>query len=120
MGPPPSKKVWAEIRRELRPAPRYPQLREWLSLLYIPVSQSALIVAMLVLIVLQPAYYWMNQEAPVRTQEYNLPTMVQERPLPDGEELPDVLPLPEPVEEEESPDQVTLGPIQMSRSVEAQ
>lgn len=121
MGPPPSKKVWSGITRELVRQPRYPRLREWLSLLYVPVSQSALIVAMLVILLLQPAYYWMNQEAPLQPQTYDLVVPMRPRPLPDGEQMSDPLPTQEvEVEEREEPNEVIIAPAQMSRSIEAQ
>jgi hypothetical protein len=122
MGPAPSKKVWAGITRELvRQQPRYPRLREWLSLLYVPVSQSALIVAMLVLVLLQPAYYWMNQEAPIQPQTYDLVVPMRPRPLPEGEQIPDVPPTEAlEAEERDEPDEVIIAPAQMSRSIEAQ
>jgi len=83
MGPTPSREVWSRIARDIsRPPPRS-TLSVLLELFHTPVAQSAFIVAMLVVIVVQPAFYWINKDYPVTPLV--LPYSPRSRPLPEGE-----------------------------------
>lgn len=85
LGPPPSREVWDRIAKEVAPspAPRRSTLASLIELFHAPVTQSALIVAMLVVIVVQPAFYWIHKDYPVNPMV--LPYAPRSRPLPESE-----------------------------------
>ncbi len=92
VGPPPSAVVWERILGEIAPSPKAPPWQRLhatlLSLFRAPLAQSALVLTLMVIIFVQPAYYWMNQEYSVSTTTSPSappPTSHKERFLPDSE-----------------------------------
>jgi hypothetical protein len=83
MGPPPSREVWSRIAKDIAKPARPSTLETLLRLFHGPLAQSAFIVAMLAVIVVQPAFYWMNKDYPVGPLV--LPYSPRSRPIPESE-----------------------------------
>ncbi|MBA3530665.1 MAG: hypothetical protein H0T73_01925 [Ardenticatenales bacterium] len=83
MGAPPSREVWSRIAKDIAKPPPRSTFEILLAMFYTPVAQSAFIVAMLVVIVVQPAFYWINKDYPTTT--FVLPYAPRSRPIPEGE-----------------------------------
>jgi hypothetical protein len=86
MGPPPSRDLWKQIASRITEPPPYRSWRSLLPLLRAPLFHSALMVALLAWVVVQPAYHWMQQERPVHAY-YSLegdlvPPSAPQRPRP--------------------------------------
>ncbi len=91
LGAVPSADVWERIAHEVQRPPHVPpwvRLLAWLHTLgRSPLTQSAVALAMTVLIFVQPAYYWMHQDIPqpVYSAPIQVPPLLKGRALPDGE-----------------------------------
>jgi hypothetical protein len=94
MGPPPSRELWKQIAYRIAEPPRYRSWRSLLPLLRTPLFHSALMVALLAWVVIQPAYRWLQQDRPA--YDYYLegdlvPPSAQQRPRPVTISAEDVL-----------------------------
>ncbi|MDQ4078938.1 MAG: hypothetical protein M3220_22185 [Chloroflexota bacterium] len=90
MGPPPGDAVWERIAREISTPTKQPLQNRLLSIMQVlfrtPLAQSAVALTILVILVVQPANYWMDQTA---DQERDQPS-----PTPTISSIPEVMPLP--------------------------
>jgi hypothetical protein len=86
LGPPPSRELWKQIATRITEPPRYRSWRTLLPLLRTPLFHSALMVALLAWVIVQPAYRWMQQERPVYDYDQLVgdlvPPSAQQRPRP--------------------------------------
>lgn len=92
LGGPPGSDLWERIARDIAPGPPQPTLAERLralmrAIIAMPLAQSAVALAIMLVVVVQPAHYWMNQEYPVppSTLPASVVSASKEQFLPKGD-----------------------------------
>jgi hypothetical protein len=95
MGPPPTDEIWNRVARELSEPVAPARWRRWFGslqdLLHAPLVQTAMVLSLLLVLVVHPARYWMEDSGAANstTPSYSVrspgPNSIKELALPKGE-----------------------------------